>query len=149
MLEDRTKKSCYSAMDIIKRSCPNFAPESVMLDFEIAERSAIKELFPGTELRGCFFHWKQCLIRKFKAVKGYPRDPTVRENLHCLFGLAFVPEPDVPGCWDMLKKNTLEQVYRFPPSPVLHGNRVDQEYNLSCADVECVQLHPGQRPEDE
>ena len=26
--------------------------------------------------------------------------------------------------------NTLEQVYRFPPSPVLHGNRVDQEYNL-------------------
>ena len=41
LLEDRTKKSYYSAMDIIKRSCPNFAPESVMLDFEIAERSAI------------------------------------------------------------------------------------------------------------
>ena len=92
-----------------------FAPESVMLDFEIAERSAIKELFPGTKLRGCFFHWKQCLIRKFKVVKGYPRDLTVRENLHCLFGLAFVPEPDVPGCWDMLKQILWSKSTDFHP----------------------------------
>ena len=39
--------------------------------------------------------------------------------------------------------NTLKQVYRFPPSPPLHENRVDQKYNLPCADVECVQPHPG------
>ena len=32
--------------------------------------------------------------------------------------------------------NTLEQVCRFPPSPPPHGNRVDHEYNLPCADVE-------------
>ena len=89
---------------IVTLDPPHFAPESVILGFEIAENSAIEELFPSTELRGCFFHWKQCLICKFKAVKGYPRDLTVLENLHCLFGLAFVPEPDVPGCWDVLKQ---------------------------------------------
>ena len=111
----RTKKSYYSAMGIIMKSCPNFAPESVMLDFEIAEHSAIKKLFPGTDLRGYFFHWKQCLICKFKTVKGYPRDPTVRENVHCLFGVACVPETDVPGCWDVLRQIPWNKSTDFRP----------------------------------
>ena len=37
------------------------------------------------------------------------------------------------GC---AETNTMEQVDRFSPSPPLHGNRVDQEYNLPCADEE-------------
>lgn len=113
LLEDKTKVSYSSALDIIRRSCPHFACETAMLDFEKAEHSSINDVFPGTQLRGCFFHWKQCLIRKFGAVKGYPQDYSIREHLHSLFGLAFVPESDVPGCWQVMKQVLLAKSASF------------------------------------
>ena len=36
-------------------------PESWMIDFETAARSAVKETFPNATIRGCFFHPKPCV----------------------------------------------------------------------------------------
>ena len=41
-------------------------------------------------IKGCLFHWKQCLNRKFKAVVGYVDNELLRNDLHTVFGLAFV-----------------------------------------------------------
>ena len=39
-------------------------PETVMLDFEVAVRNAITEVFPMSTLLGCFFHFTQCIWKK-------------------------------------------------------------------------------------
>lgn len=39
-------------------------PESWMIDFEVAARNAVKDNFPNTTIRGCFFHYTQCIWRK-------------------------------------------------------------------------------------
>ena len=102
LMEDKTKESCYSVMEIMKRSCPDFAPESGILDFEIAEHWLSTDSFLwqsweyasskvfDLQVQDCEgllsrSHrtrklLQQCLIRKFKTVKGYSRDPTVREK---------------------------------------------------------------------
>jgi hypothetical protein len=40
-------------------------PESIMTDFEQASIKAFKYHFPKANLIGCFFHYSQCLWRKF------------------------------------------------------------------------------------
>ena len=63
-----------------------------MLDFELAEHTAFRTIFPNIILQGfpniilqgCLFHYKQCLYRRFA-------------------GLAFVPVHDVQMTWNDLK----------------------------------------------
>ena len=46
-------------LQVVKRLAPGFNPNSVMLDFEMANIQAIKDVCPDTHLRGCFFHFGQ------------------------------------------------------------------------------------------
>ena len=62
------------------------------MDIEIAEHQAVREQFPNAMLRGCLFHWKQFLIRRFQTVPSYRNNTTVKETLHSFFGLTFVLE---------------------------------------------------------
>jgi len=43
-----------------------FMPKIVQIDFELSMMQAIEEVFDGdhTEVRGCFFHFTQCIWRK-------------------------------------------------------------------------------------
>lgn len=41
-----------------------FAPNTAVLDFETAAHNAIKEVFPGIQTKGCFFHFTQAIWRK-------------------------------------------------------------------------------------
>ena len=42
----------------------NLTPESLMIDFEIAARNAVREIFPNTTVRRCFFPFTQCVLMK-------------------------------------------------------------------------------------
>ena len=55
--------------------------------YRLFEKSLIR-------LRGCLFHLKQCLRRKFKNITGYSVDELLRSGLH-VYGLAFLPVCDV------------------------------------------------------
>lgn len=39
-------------------------PETWMIDFEVTARNAVGGIFPNTTIRGCFFHYTQCIWRK-------------------------------------------------------------------------------------
>ena len=39
-------------------------PEHWMLDFEVAAHNAVRTSFPQTSIKGCFFHYTQCIWRK-------------------------------------------------------------------------------------
>ena len=42
-------------------------------------------------------------MRHFEKIPTYRKDVSVRENLHSIFGLAFIPEDDVVASWAELK----------------------------------------------
>ena len=75
---------------LLKQHCPRISVETAVVDFEQAEHQAIREGF-----QGCLFHWKQCLVRHFDKIPTYRKDVSVSENLHSIFGIAFIPEDDV------------------------------------------------------
>ena len=61
-----------------------------MVDFEKSEQIAIRTHFPNAAIKGCLFHWKQCLLRRFRKISGYTDIEMVKASLHAVYGLAFV-----------------------------------------------------------
>ena len=103
LIEDKTCSSYSKAIEVLKSYCPDFDSDSFMVDFEKAEHSVIRSHFIDAIIKGCLFYWKQCLNRKFKAVVGYEDNELLRNYLHTVFGLAFVPVDDVLHGWSLLK----------------------------------------------
>jgi hypothetical protein len=44
------------------------APRSILVDFEMAAINAARALYPGSDIRGCYFHFQQSLWRKIQAL---------------------------------------------------------------------------------
>jgi hypothetical protein len=76
-----------------------------MADFEKSEHSALRSQFPNALIKGCLFHWKQCLLRRFRKIPGYTENELMKSNLHAVYGLAFVPVDDVGIGWTCLKES--------------------------------------------
>ena len=76
----------------------NFQPQTVLIDFELAEKNALEAVFPGVTVKGCFFHFSQNIWRKVQAngLQGrYQQEPAFAEQVEKIAALAFVPEADV------------------------------------------------------
>ena len=103
LLEDQTKISYLTVINMLKQHCPHISLEAAVVNFEQAEHQAIRDGFPNARIQGCLFHCKQCLLRHFDKIPTYRNDVSVRENLHSIFALAFIPEDDVVASWVELK----------------------------------------------
>ena len=69
-----------------------------MVDFEIAVLNAIDTSFPGTNKKGCLFHFSQAIFRKIQSLglqNRYKDDENFAHKVRMLAALAFVPLPDV------------------------------------------------------
>jgi 2,4-dienoyl-CoA reductase-like NADH-dependent reductase (Old Yellow Enzyme family) len=44
------------------------ALQEVVGDFEKAVWRAVQDVFQGVTIKGCGFHWSQCLLRKIKTL---------------------------------------------------------------------------------
>ena len=105
-------------------SLSDFKSEVFMVDFEKTENSAIRTHFHNTIIKGCLFHCKQRLLRRFRKITGcadnlvdyvYPallimgrivgqaNNELMKSDLHAVYGLAFVPINDVCLGWNLLK----------------------------------------------
>ena len=71
-------------VQIMKQIVPNFSPDRILLDFEIAAMNAFREEKPEEQISGCFFHSEKQMLIKF------------------LPALAFVPVNEVPVVFSML-----------------------------------------------
>lgn len=63
-----TSKSadCYKSIyEFIESRFPLNSKES-MFDFEAGLRKALKEVYPNVILRGCWFHYRKCLLKRIK-----------------------------------------------------------------------------------
>ncbi|XP_062584465.1 uncharacterized protein LOC134246160 [Saccostrea cucullata] len=77
-------------------------PEHWLLDFEIAARNAVQGNFPRTSIKGCFFHYTQCIWRKVQSC-GLTTQFREDEDFHRLVRraavLPLVPEQQVEDVW--------------------------------------------------
>ena len=103
LIEDKSSPSYSKALELIKTHCPDFDSAVFMVDFEKSEHSALLTQFPNAIIKGCLFHWKQCLLRRFRKLPGYAGNELMKSNLHAVYGLAFVPVDDVSVGWTCIK----------------------------------------------
>ena len=65
------------------------------MDFEAAVWKAVPRVFPNVEMKGCSFHWCQCLWRKIEdlgLVVAYKNDPGTFKLCRQLMALPYLPE---------------------------------------------------------
>lgn len=77
---------------------PQFNPESICVDFELAIHNAVRTEWPEAELKGCFFHLVQNMKKHLATANLLGRYNTNSEfALHArmLSSVAFLPEEDV------------------------------------------------------
>ncbi|KAL3108929.1 hypothetical protein niasHT_011479 [Heterodera trifolii] len=81
-------------LQLLLERWPNFAPQTISLDFELAMVGAVRTVLPACSVRYCFFH----LIRNMKKqIRGlgltrvYNTDPIFAEKSKMITSLAFLP----------------------------------------------------------
>ena len=66
-MPDRTKPTYKKMLRKLKESSAQILqPSSVFVDFEQGAIKAFREEFPGVEVKGCHFHFTQCIWRKIQ-----------------------------------------------------------------------------------
>lgn len=106
LLPNKTKCTYKRLIVELKKLQPNIKPSSIMMDFEVALHNAFEELFENVRIRGCFFHFCQCVWRKIQNIyelrQNYVEDSQFALNVRQLLTLAFVPVKDVLTYFDEL-----------------------------------------------
>jgi hypothetical protein len=101
----------------------DFAPQSILTDFESGTIKSVQSLFPNVLHKGniltfiniqakiksftsgCLFHFGQCLWRQIQTLglsKKYQEDKCFHLNVRKLMSLAFVPVVDVVKAFDVV-----------------------------------------------
>ena len=61
LLPDKARTTYNKMFDAVKGIQPNFAPDTVMVDFELALHRSIRDAFPAAYWRGSLLHFAQCI----------------------------------------------------------------------------------------
>lgn len=103
LVPNKTRDSYTKIIKELLNLEKNLRPASVMVDFEQVLLGAITDVFKDTRIRGCFFHFGQCIWRKIQCI------PEIREKYisNANFALnvkqlIFVLIPDVEEKFDEL-----------------------------------------------
>ncbi|XP_053148756.1 uncharacterized protein LOC128343547 isoform X2 [Hemicordylus capensis] len=105
LLQKKNMDTYNRMFEIMKLLIPNLAPQRVLVDFEKACMNAVRIVFPHAEVKGCYFHLCQSLIRKINNVglkTEYETNMDINITLKSLAALAFVPIDDVRSVFDKL-----------------------------------------------
>lgn len=77
-----------------------------LTDFELAAMNAIKQVFVGSRLKGCTFHFRQALMKHVTDLglrPAYSTDPIVQDWIRQIMGLTLLPQTMISGVWERMK----------------------------------------------
>lgn len=105
LLQKKNEATYIEMFRVLKGLVPNMSPQKLLLDFERACMNAARSSFPEAEVKGCYFHLCQSLIRKIHAVglkSDFESNINTKLMLKSLAALSFVPLEDVRTTFDSL-----------------------------------------------
>lgn len=106
-MSKKTKRAYQHVFNYIKENLIDLEGESIMSDFEIAMRRALKEVFPETKLLSCWFHFTQAAKKRaMKSPQLIPyllRNKEAREIYVKLLSLPLLPWYDIDEEFKKLK----------------------------------------------
>ena len=99
LLPNKTEDTYVCFFELLKNAVyerqPVLTPEHWMLDFEVAAHNAVRTSFPQTSIKGCFFHYTQCIWMKVQSrglVVMFKEDDEFRRLVRRAAVLPLVPE---------------------------------------------------------
>lgn len=113
LLENKQGGTYLRVFQKLKELNPNLSPNSILVDFELACFTKIKEVFPQADIVGCFFHLTQSLwrnIQRLGLVNIYKTSEKFRLNCKMLAALAYVPPKDVQFALEIISENFDEEM---------------------------------------
>lgn len=73
LLPNKSNDTYNDLFGMIRQIWPNFTPDRISIDFEIAAMNAAKTNFPQCQMDGCLFHFSKNIKDKLKALNLYNR----------------------------------------------------------------------------
>ena len=107
LLTGKSQERYEEFLSLVREFCGDASPESITVDFELAAINAVKNVFPGCEVNGCYFHLTQNVYRKIQSLgfqQRYQQDMTFATACKLVPALAFVPVEDVPETFKKLEE---------------------------------------------
>ncbi|XP_065319377.1 uncharacterized protein LOC135927335 [Gordionus sp. m RMFG-2023] len=90
-------------LNLLKNYCRSigfsFSPSKALIDFEMGALTALEEIFPTISVKGCYFHYCQCILRRIQGnrLTAYSRlNPDFKRFYRRLMAIPFLTEIDIP-----------------------------------------------------
>lgn len=113
LLTRKTTEQYTTVLRVVQEAVDEFNvapcnPARFMTDFEKSILNACTAVYPTVTISCCFFHLGQSVYRRvqkegLQEAYNNPEDRTLKVKTHMLLALAFVPVPDVPATFRLLK----------------------------------------------
>lgn len=106
-------------------------PNRFMCDFELSIINACTEIYPDVDVSCCQFHLGQSVYRKvqnegLQEAYNDPDNRTVKQNVHMMLALAYVPVDDVANSFRSIKNQaprSLQTVLTYFDETYVNGRR--------------------------
>lgn len=106
LLPNKSQRTYERFLDIVKHRSETIqcriSPDYIFTDFERAAQNALNLTFPGSQLKGCFFHYSQAIwkyAQKCHLSTRYKREPQVTRLIRRAIALPFVPVGQIEDVW--------------------------------------------------
>lgn len=112
----RTKESYIGGLTYVHNNLIELNGDGIIIDFEIAMRTALKFVAPNLKVFGCWFHHVQCLRRMMASMKELFELIRTNNDAKAIFRkfqcLALLPASDIERAFIWLLREALE-VFKF------------------------------------
>ncbi|XP_076059340.1 uncharacterized protein LOC143035960 [Oratosquilla oratoria] len=105
LMSGEQKKDYKKVLKAIKCLTPNNNVRKFVIDFERAVWKAILSVFQGVTIRGCSFHWTQCIWWKIQEIGLAPacrNDEDTHKLCHQFLALPYLPQEHIRPMFERL-----------------------------------------------
>lgn len=117
VLMSRKTEKCYTHLFQTLKEIFPLNGKSVMTDFELAMRNAIRSVYPTIKMHTCWFHFCQAAKRKASQLMHFMAQLKINENIknayYKLLCLPLLPASEILSCFQIIKSQvTDEKVFK-------------------------------------
>lgn len=105
LLPDKRRETYSRMFELLKTHARSmgktFDPPTFQLDFEVSMLKSIEARFPTATVKGCYFHFAQCLWRKVQelGLSSHYGEPEVKRLIKSCAALGLVPLQRIDDAW--------------------------------------------------